>query len=117
MLSLTHANLSQVLASALDAISQTQTGVADAQLTNRQLTARLLTLTDKRKKERRRAAGENNERYIEVEKGMRDAKAKWEVMRNSVQSIIVGSGIDWSSDKRLRAAVLACGDEVEDDDW
>lgn len=117
MLSLTHAKLSQALASALDAISQAQTRAAETQITNRQLTARLLTLTEKQKKERRRAAGENDERYIGVEREMREAKAKWEIMRNSVQSIIVGSGVDWSSDKRLRAAVLACGDEVEDDDW
>lgn len=117
ILSLTHANLSQVLTSTLDTVSQTQARVADTQLANRQLTARLLMLTEKRKKERRRVAGENDERYIEAEKEMREAKIKWEVMRNVVQSIIVGSGIDWNSDKRLRAAVLACGEEVEDDDW
>lgn len=117
MLSLTHANLSQALASTLDAISQTQARTADAEFTNRQLTARLLTLTEKRKKERRRIAGENDGRYSEAEREMRAAKVKWEVMRNALQSIIVGSGIDWSSDKRLRAAVLACGEEVEDDDW
>lgn len=117
ILSLTHANLSQVLASTLDTVSQTQARVADTQLANRQLTARLLMLTEKRKKERRRVAGENDERYIKAEKEMREAKIKWEVMRNVVQSIIVGSGIDWNSDKRLRAAVLACGEEIEDDDW
>lgn len=117
MLSLTHANLSQVLTSTLDAISQTQARIADAQVTNRQLTARLLTLTEKRKKERHRIAGENNERYVEAEKELKEAKIKWEVMRNAVQSIIVGSGVDWSSDKRLRAAVLACGEDIEDDYW
>lgn len=117
MLSLTHANLSQILASTLDAISQTQAAIADAQVANRQLTSRLLTLTEKRKKERRRAAGENDERYTEAAKELKDVKVKWEIMRNAVQAVIVGSGVDWSSDKRLREAVLACGEEVEDDDW
>ncbi|KAI5838617.1 centromere protein H (CENP-H)-domain-containing protein [Morchella snyderi] len=116
MLSLTHANLSQVLTSTLDNISQTQAAIADALETNRQLAARLLALTEKRKKERRRVAGERDERYDEAEKDLKNAKVRWEIMRNAVQAIIVGSGVDWAGDARLRKTVLACGEDVRDDD-
>lgn len=116
MLSLTHANLSQVLTSTLDNISQTQAAIADARETNRQLAARLLALTEKREKERRRAAGERDERYDQTEKDLKNAKVRWEIMRNAVQAIIVGSGVDWTGDVRLRKTVLACGEDVMDDD-
>lgn len=116
MLSLTHANLSQVLTSTLDNISQTQAAIADARETNRQLAARLLALTEKRKKERRRAAGGRDERYDEAEKDLKNAKVRWEIMRNAVQAIIVGSGVDWTGDARLRKTVLACGEDMMDDD-
>lgn len=117
MLSLTHANLSQVLTSTLDSISQTQVAIADARETNSQLAARLLTLAERRKKERRRIAGERDERYGEAEKDLNEAKVRWEIMRNAVQAIIVGSGVDWAGDARLRKTVLACGEDMRDDDW
>ena len=53
---------------------------------------------------------QKGEAYREAEEALREARMKWEVMRNTVQAVIVGSGVDWARDERLREAVMACGD-------
>jgi hypothetical protein len=109
-LSVTHANLSRALSTALESLSQVQTSHAAAQALNRQLTARLLTLSAERDKKSRETAASKSEAYREAEEALREARVKWEVMRNTVQAVIVGSGVDWVRDARLRDVVLDCGD-------
>ncbi|RPB01998.1 hypothetical protein L873DRAFT_1802848 [Choiromyces venosus 120613-1] len=112
VLSVTHANLSHVLNTSLETLSKLQASNTNAQILNRQLTARLLTLSEKKKKIRD-AAARDDQGYRDAEEALREAKIKWEVMRNAVQAIIVGSGVDWVSDKKLRETVLSCGEELE----
>ncbi|KAG0636145.1 centromere protein H (CENP-H)-domain-containing protein [Tuber brumale] len=112
VLSVTHANLSHVLGASLETLSKLQASNTNAQVLNRQLTARLLTLSEKQKKTREVVA-RDDQRYRDAEEALRETKIKWEVMRNAVQAIIVGSGVDWVGDKRLRDTVLSCGEEPE----
>ncbi|PUU75919.1 centromere protein H (CENP-H)-domain-containing protein [Tuber borchii] len=112
VLSVTHANLSHVLGASLETLSKLQASNKNAQVLNRQLTARLLTLTEKKKKARQ-AVARDDQGYRAAEEALREAKIKWEVMRNTLQAIIVGSGVDWVGDKKLRDTVLSCGEELE----
>ncbi|PWW73910.1 hypothetical protein C7212DRAFT_299209 [Tuber magnatum] len=112
VLSVTHANLSHVLGTSLETLSKLQVSNTNAQVLNRQLTTRLLTLSE-RKKKARDAVARDDQGYRDAEEALRETKIKWEVMRNAVQAIIVGSGVDWVGDKKLRDTVLSCGEEPE----
>lgn len=101
-----------MLSTSLETLSKLQASNENAQVLNRQLTARLLTLTEKKKKARE-AVARDDQGYRAAEEALREAKIKWEVMRNTLQAIIVGSGVDWVGDKKLRDTVLSCGEELE----
>lgn len=109
-LSVTHANLSRVLSTAFETLSRTQTARIAAQTLNRQLTARLIAVVREQDKNQRAEGAQKSEAYREAEEALREARMKWEVMRNTVQAVIIGSGVDWVRDERLRETVMACGD-------
>jgi hypothetical protein len=112
VLSVTHANLSHVLGASRETLSKLQASNTNAQVLNRQLAARLLKLSEKQKKTREVVA-RDDQGYRDAQVVLWETKIKWEVMRNAVQAIIVGSGVDWAGDKRLRDTVLSCGEELE----
>lgn len=86
---------------------------------SRDLTTRLMELTDlKKQKEREQLDADEDlkERVGQAEAKAVNARQRWEVVRNVVQGIIVASGVDWVEDDQLRELVLSCGDEIAPDD-
>lgn len=108
-LSLTHASLSHVLQTLSTQLSATETAYRAAQEVNRDLAQRMLAVAAERKAEARANRGEE---YKEAVRELRETRVRWDIMRNVVQAVVVGSGVDWCRDERLCAVVLACGEEV-----
>ncbi|KAI5805489.1 hypothetical protein DFH27DRAFT_599992 [Peziza echinospora] len=86
--------------------------------TNRALTSHLLTLTTL-------LSAASTKSHIrdpallalveDAEAQLREARMRWEVARNVVQGVVVGSGVDWVrvEEGRVRELMLKAGEEVE----
>ncbi|KAI5788412.1 centromere protein H (CENP-H)-domain-containing protein [Geopyxis carbonaria] len=107
-LSLTHANISHLLTEALKNLSEAEVKYCQLQEQNKVLASRLLELSRQQQEELKKQQGPG---YEVAERDLKEAKKKWNMVKEVLQAIIVSSGVDWSRDEKLRTLVLTCGEE------
>ena len=79
---------------------------------NQDLVAQLLELTAQDSSWREKLQDAKLASELEsLEAELKTKKAKWETMKNIASAIVVGSGLNWADDDKLRALVL---DESDD---
>ncbi|KAL2014189.1 hypothetical protein VTN00DRAFT_1714 [Thermoascus crustaceus] len=107
LLSLIHENLATAHASTLEALSNVEVENMRITKRNQELVHTLLELTshDSRWKEEIEDA-DLKAQLEELEADNKKRRAKWETIKGIASSAVVGSGVDWARDDKLRELVL-----------
>ncbi|KAL1991334.1 hypothetical protein VTN49DRAFT_5326 [Thermomyces lanuginosus] len=107
VLSMVHENLANAQASILAALSDAEVETMQATQTNQELVSQLLHLTSQQSSWRDEVDDDSLRSQIEeVEKEGKKARAQRDRIKEVVSAVIVGSGVDWARDERLRQLVL-----------
>lgn len=107
VLSLVLENLTNAQASILAALSDTEVETMQATHANQELASQLLRLTSQQSSWRDEMDDDSLRSQIEaVEKEGKEARAQRDRIKEVVSAVIVGSGVDWARDERLRQLVL-----------
>ena len=112
VLSMAHTNISSDLKSTLDSLLEAETENRVAMRKNQELASSLLSLVEDAK-----AEGNDDivnpelKRQLEELEGENDVgKSKWMILKSVISAVVVGSGVDWARDDRLRQLVVDDGD-------
>lgn len=107
-----HTNLSSNLKSTLDSLLEAETESRIAMNKNQELASSLLSLAEESKvEERDEASNPELKRQLEdLEGEMKVGRSKWTILKSVISAVIVGSGVDWARDERLRELVTDDGE-------
>lgn len=107
LLSLIQENLATAHAATLEALSNVEVENMRINKKNQELARTLLDLTshDSRWKERIEDEGLKAQ-LEELEAEHKKRRARWETIKSIASAAVVGSGVDWARDDRLRELVL-----------
>lgn len=107
LLSLIQENLATAHAATLEALSNAEVENMRVNKKNQELARTLLDLTshDSRWKERIEDEGLKAQ-LEELEAEHKKRRARWETIKSIASAAVVGSGVDWARDDRLRELVL-----------
>jgi hypothetical protein len=107
LLSLVHENLATAQASALESLSNTEVDNLRVMQRNQVLVRTLLDLTTQESSWRDQISDASVKTQMEeMARGYRKTRAQWDNMKGVISAVIVGSGIDWARDDKLRDLVL-----------
>ena len=114
MLSIAHTNLSSSLSDSSAALTNLETENILTSRRNVGLTKTLLDLAEEAKsQDKEHIQDQKSLSQLEVlEKELQFRRSRWRTMKNVVSAMIVGSGIDWVRDAKLRALVIDDEDEI-----
>jgi len=112
VLSMAHTNLSSNLKSTLDSLLEAETENRIAMKKNQELASSLLSLAEESEvEERDETSNPELKRQLEdLEGEIQVGKSKWTILKNVISAVIVGSGVDWARDERLRELVTDDGE-------
>lgn len=107
-----HTNISSDLKSTFDSLLEAQTENRRVMKKNQELASTLLSLAAES------TAGERDEitdpelkrQLGALEDEIEVGKSKWIILKSVISAVIVGSGVDWARDERLRELVMDDGD-------
>lgn len=79
---------------------------------NQELASSLLSLAEESEvEERDETSNPELKRQLEdLEGEIQVGKSKWTILKNVISAVIVGSGVDWARDERLRELVTDDGE-------
>jgi Centromere protein H (CENP-H) len=114
LLSIAHTNLSSSLSNSSATLTNLETENILTSRRNVGLTKTLLDLVDEAKsQDKEYIQDQKSLSQLEVlEKELQFRRSRWRTMKNVVSAVIVGSGIDWVRDARLRQLVIDDEDEI-----
>lgn len=112
VLSTAHTNISSDLKSTLDSLLEAQTENRNAMRKNQGLASILLSLAEESKDgDRDEITDPELKRQLEDLDGeIGVGKSKWIILKSVISAVVVGSGVDWARDERLRELVVDDGD-------
>jgi hypothetical protein len=112
VLSMAHTNISSDLKSTLDSLLEAQTENRNAMRKNQELASVLLGLAQESEDgDRDEITDPELKRHLEdLEGEIGVGKSKWIILKNVMSAVVVGSGVDWARDERLRELVVDDGD-------
>lgn len=112
MLALAHENLAAANDLVLKQLSNSAVENLQLNKENQELVRQLLELTRQDDSWRERLQDADLASQLDdLEADLKTRKAKWETMKNIASAMVVGSGLNWADDEKLRALVL---DESDD---
>lgn len=107
VLSLVQENLANTRAGTLEALSNAEVENIRMVEKNRTLASQLLELTAQEESWRDRVDDEVLKAQIEeVENEYKKTRAQRDTLKNVISAMVVGSGVDWARDEKLRDLVL-----------
>jgi Centromere protein H (CENP-H) len=107
VLSLVYENLANTRTATLETLSNTEVENLRLMDKNRELASQLLELTAQETSWRNKVDDEALlARIQETEEEYKKTRAQRDTMKSVISAIIVGSGVDWARDDRLRDLVL-----------
>jgi len=114
LLSIAHTHLSSSLSNSSSALTNLETENILTSRKNVGLTKALLDLVEEAKsQDKGHIRDQKSLSQLEVlEKELLFRRSRWRTMKNVVSAVIVGSGIDWVRDARLRQLVVDDEDEM-----
>ena len=112
VLSMAHTNISSDLKSTLDSLLEAQTENRNAMRKNQELASVLLGLAQESEDgDRDEITDPELKRHLEdLEGEIGVGKSKWIILKSVIGAVVVGSGVDWARDERLRELVVDDGD-------
>jgi hypothetical protein len=112
VLALAHENLASAHDLVMKQLSTLEVENLQINRENRELVRQLLELTKQDSSWRERLDDpELLSQLDELEVDLKGRKAQWETIKNIASAVVVGSGLDWADDDKLRTLVL---DETDD---
>lgn len=113
VLALAHENLASAHDLVMKQLSTLEVENLQINRENRELVRQLLELTKQDSSWRERLDDpELLSQLDELEVDLKGRKAQWETMKNIASAVVVGSGLDWAGDDKLRALVLDESDDI-----
>ncbi|OQD89756.1 hypothetical protein PENANT_c002G07123 [Penicillium antarcticum] len=113
VLALAHENLASAHDLVLKQLSNLQVENLQINRENQELVRQLLELTKQDSSWREKLDDpELLSQLDELEVDLKGRKAHWETMKNIASAVVVGSGLDWADDDKLRALVLDESDDI-----
>ncbi|KAJ5293867.1 hypothetical protein N7508_008688 [Penicillium antarcticum] len=113
VLALAHENLASAHDLVLRQLSNLQVENLQINRENQELVRQLLELTKQDSSWREKLDDpELLSQLDELEVDLKGRKAHWETMKNIASAVVVGSGLDWADDDKLRALVLDESDDI-----
>ncbi|KAJ5749097.1 uncharacterized protein N7511_010793 [Penicillium nucicola] len=107
VLALAHENLASAHDLVMKQLSNLQVKNLQINRENQELVRQLLELTKQDSSWRERLDDpELLSQLNELEVDLKGRKAHWDTMKNIASAVVVGSGLDWADDDKLRALVL-----------
>ncbi|KAF2144971.1 uncharacterized protein K452DRAFT_222087 [Aplosporella prunicola CBS 121167] len=108
VLSMTLATLTSSLTSTNLSLQKASQSVQLANKKNQELAKTLLDLAERNKAQTADEVPDENLRgqIRALEEQVRDSRRKWRTLKSIVAGVIVGSGVDWATDEKLRELVL-----------
>jgi hypothetical protein len=113
VLALAHENLASAHDLVMKQLSTLEVENIQINRENQELVRQLLELTKQDSSWRERLDDpELLSQLDELEVDLKGRKAQWETMKNIASAVVVGSGLDWADDDKLRALVLDESDDI-----
>ncbi|KAI9864321.1 MAG: hypothetical protein M1813_003241 [Trichoglossum hirsutum] len=114
LLSVAHTNLSSSLSDTLAALTKIETENILVSRKNVALTRTLLDLVEEAKSlDKEHIQDQKSLSQLEaLEKELQFRRSRWRTMKNVVSAVIVGSGVDWARNDKLRPLVIDDEEEI-----
>jgi F0F1-type ATP synthase assembly protein I len=109
-----HGHLAEKLNSANTEAANAEQEVVEINARNQQLASRMLSLAEAVESQDTERLDDMSlqEELNDLDRGIRDARRDWRLIKSLISGVIVGSGIDWATDTRLLELVLDEDEEV-----